>query len=178
MPIIYISMVLLTKIFILLFVPLLHRFMEDHASLEQRKSKARLLSASNSSVSVASHFGGSLTILSGGSEISIRRPLGGLPDVGGSSDSLSDMSGGSGDADGDRLSVSGGGGSRGFARSTVSSRQSDRSRSASRSRGGEDGTPRIRKKKELVYHVRPSDDLSLKAIKFVKNGAGEGLVAI
>lgn len=154
----------------------LSKFMEDHASLEQRKSKARLLSASNSSVSVASHFGGSVTVLSG-SEASSRRPLHGLPDAGGSSDSLSDMSGGSGDVDGDRLSVSGGGG-RGFARSTVSSRQSDRSRSASRSRGGEDGAPRTRKKKEMVYHVRPSDDLSLKAIKFVKNGAGEGLVAI
>jgi hypothetical protein len=50
----------------------------------------------------------------------------------------------------------------------------------SRSRGGGDeGAPtKTRKKKELVYHVRPSDDLSLKAIKFVKNGAGEGLVAI
>ncbi|KAF9149269.1 actinin alpha 2 [Linnemannia schmuckeri] len=154
----------------------LSKFMEDHASLEQRKSKARLLSASNSSVSVASHFGGSLTVLSG-SEASSRRPIHGLPDAGGSSDSLSDMSGGSGDVDGERLSVSGGGG-RGFARSTASSRQSDRSRSASRSRGVEDGTPRIQKKKELVYHVRPSDDLSLKAIKFVKNGAGEGLVAI
>ncbi|KAG9068713.1 actinin alpha 2 [Linnemannia hyalina] len=153
----------------------LSKFMEDHASLEQRKSKARLLSASNSSVSVVSHFGGSVTVLSG-SEASSRRPLHGLPDAGGSSDSLSDMSGGGGDVDGDRLSVSGGGG-RGFARSTASSRQSDRSRSASRSRGGEDGTPR-RNKKELVYHVRPSDDLSLKAIKFVKGGAGEGLVAI
>ncbi|KAF8943388.1 actinin alpha 2 [Haplosporangium gracile] len=154
----------------------LSKFMEDHASLEQRKTKARLLSASNSSVSVASHFGGSLTVLSG-SEASSRRPIHGLPDAGGSSDSLSDMSGGSGDVDGERLSVSGGSG-RGFARSTASSRQSDRSRSASRSRGVEDGAPRIRKKKELVYHVRPSDDLSLKAIKFVKNGAGEGLVAI
>ncbi|KAG0275635.1 Alpha-actinin-1 [Linnemannia exigua] len=157
----------------------LSKFMEDHASLEQRKAKARLLSASNSSVSVASHFGGSLTVLSG-AEASSRRSLHGLPDVGGSSDSLSDMSGGSGDVDNDRLSVSGGGGE-GARRSTVSSRQSDRSRSVSRSRGpggADDGAPRMRKKKEMVYHVRPSDDLSLKAIKFVKNGAGEGLVAI
>ncbi|KAF9907664.1 actinin alpha 2 [Linnemannia zychae] len=158
----------------------LSKFMEDHASLEQRKAKARLLSASNSSVSVASHFGGSLTVLSG-SEATSRRQLNGLPDIGGSSDSLSDMSGGSGDIDNDRLSVSGGGGVR-ARRSTASSHQSDRSRSASRSRGlsgAEDGTaPRIRKKKEVVYHIRPSDDLSLKAIKFVKNGAGEGLVAI
>ncbi|KAF9095586.1 actinin alpha 2 [Mortierella sp. AD031] len=151
----------------------LSKFMEDHASLEQRKAKARLLSASNSSVSVASHFGGSLTVLSG-SEASPRRPLHGLPD-GGSSDSLSDVSGGSGDVDGDRLSVAGGGG-RGAGRrsSSTSSRQSSRSVSQTQ----EDGmTPRM-KKKELVYHIRPSDDLSLKAIKFVKNGAGEGLVAI
>ncbi|KAF9126035.1 actinin alpha 2 [Mortierella sp. 14UC] len=157
----------------------LSKFMEDHASLEQRKAKARLLSASNSSVSVASHFGGSLTVLSG-SETTSRRQLHGLPDIGGSSDSLSDMSGGSGDIDNDHLSVSGGGVR--ARRSTASSRQSDRSRSESRSRGAggaEDGAaPQIRKKKEVVYHVRPSDDLSLKAIKFVKNGAGEGLVAI
>ncbi|KAF9538385.1 hypothetical protein BGW38_010001 [Lunasporangiospora selenospora] len=40
------------------------------------------------------------------------------------------------------------------------------------------GERRNRMKKELVYHIRPSDDLSLKPIKFVKSGAGEGLVAI
>lgn len=41
------------------------------------------------------------------------------------------------------------------------------------------GTPqRVHKRKEFIYHVRPSDDLSLKTIKFVKNGAGEALVSI
>ncbi|KAF9944987.1 hypothetical protein BGZ70_004158, partial [Mortierella alpina] len=115
----------------------LSKFMEDHASLEQRKAKSRLLSASNSSVSVASHYGGSATVLSG-SESRAQHPRN-L-----SSDSLSDNSQLSGSVDDE-----------------------------------ENAVPRIRKKKEMVYHIRPSgDDLSLKTIKFVKNGAGEALVAL
>jgi hypothetical protein len=154
-----------------------HRFLEDHASLEQRK-KTRLLSASSSSVSIASHLGGSLTGL-GGSEATSRRLLHGLSDVGESSDNLSDMSGGSGDIDNDRLSVSGGGvrARRGAARSC----RSDRSRSVSWSRGaggGEDGRAPRPQKKESARCTRSSDDLSLKEMRFVQNGAGEGLVAI
>ncbi|KAF9285990.1 Spectrin beta chain, non-erythrocytic 2 [Mortierella alpina] len=115
----------------------LSKFMEDHASLEQRKAKSRLLSASSSSVSVASHYGGSTTALSGNESRQHPRNI--------SSDSLSDNSQLSGSVD-------------------------DEENNAPRA-------PRIRKKKEMVYHIRPSDDLSLKTIKFVKNGAGEALLA-
>ncbi|KAF9109174.1 Spectrin beta chain, non-erythrocytic 5 [Mortierella sp. AM989] len=124
----------------------LSKFMEDHASLEQRKAKSKLLSASNSSVSVASHFGG-------GSRQHLP-----LDDLGESSDSLSDspLSGSGCDGEHDGVSRS---------RSTVNL--------------GDDGkTPRGRKKKEVVLHVRPSDDMSLKPIKIVQNGAGTGYRAI
>ncbi|KAG0365521.1 Spectrin beta chain, non-erythrocytic 5 [Gamsiella multidivaricata] len=116
----------------------LSKFMEDHASLEQRKARSKLLSASNSSISVASQFGRSTSVLSGTESRQHLHPLEG------SSDSLSDsqMSGGSGSGDGE-------------------------------------GKTRTRKKKELIYHIRGNgDDLALKTIKFVKGGAGEGLVAI
>ncbi|KAF9571307.1 actinin alpha 2 [Mortierella alpina] len=120
----------------------LSKFMEDHASLEQRKAKSRLLSASNSSVSVASHYGGSATVLSGTESRQQQQHPRNI-----SSDSLSDNSQLSGSVD------------------------DEENNNAPR-------PSRIRKKKEMVYHIRPSDDLSLKTIKFVKNGAGEGLVAL
>ncbi|KAF9918610.1 hypothetical protein BX616_007348 [Lobosporangium transversale] len=130
----------------------LSKFMEDHASLEQRKAKAKLLSASNSSVSMY-HFGGSAPVLSGTeSGPANHTSVGGLD---GSSDSLSahsQMSGGD----------IGGGGS-GVESHEGSSHVQETSK---------------RNKKEVVYAIRPSDDLALKTIKFVKNGAGEGLVAI
>ncbi|KAF9941211.1 actinin alpha 2 [Mortierella alpina] len=120
----------------------LSKFMEDHASLEQRKAKSRLLSASNSSVSMASHYGGSATVLSG-TESRQHHPR----NI--SSDSLSDNSQLSGSLDDEE------------------------------NNHAPPKAPRIRKKKEMVYHIRPSgDDLSLKTIKFVKNGAGEALVAL
>ncbi|KAG0204199.1 actinin alpha 2 [Mortierella sp. GBA30] len=119
----------------------LSKFMEDHASLEQRKARSRLLSASNSSLSVVSNFGGSASVLSG-TESRRQSHL-----RNGSSDSLSDNSQFSGSVDDDENAKA--------------------------------STPRTRKKKEIIYHIRPSgDDLSLKTIKFVKNGAGEGLIAI
>ncbi|KAI1318587.1 actinin alpha 2 [Mortierella claussenii] len=133
----------------------LSKFMEDHASLEQRKAKSKLLSASNSSISVASHFGGSTTVLSGSESQSRQqnhRSLGhgGVGSgVDGSSDSLSEGSGG----------VSGEG------HSHITSGENS-----------VQGTPRTRQKKEMIYHIRPSDDLSLKSIKFMKTE--EGLVAI
>ncbi|KAG0338435.1 hypothetical protein BG004_007237 [Podila humilis] len=111
----------------------LSKFMEDHASLEQRKAKGRL-SASNSAVSIAS------TNTNQGGMFSDSRSAG----EGGSSDSLPE---------------------------------------SVRSNNGERGGGRLRsntdapKRKEFIYHVRPSDDLSLKTIKFTKNGAGESLVS-
>ncbi|KAI8597241.1 hypothetical protein EDD21DRAFT_385929 [Dissophora ornata] len=112
----------------------LSKFMEDHASLEQRKAKSRLLSASSSSASVASHFGGSTSGLNG-VEPRYRNVLSPL---GRSSDSLSDshMSGGSGSGEGEQ---------------------------------GEK-TANMRKKKEMVLHIR-SDDMSIKTIKVAQNGA-------
>ncbi|KAF9201530.1 Spectrin beta chain, non-erythrocytic 5 [Haplosporangium sp. Z 27] len=131
----------------------LSKFMEDHASLEQRKAKSKLLSASNSSVSVASHFGGSTTVLSGTESRQHLRHDG----LGGSSDSLSDGPlSGSGEGEQDTASTS--------KISIVI---------------GDDEKTSTRKKKEMTFHIRPSgDDMSLRTIKFVKNGAGEGLVAI
>ncbi|KAF9433897.1 actinin alpha 2 [Entomortierella beljakovae] len=123
----------------------LSKFMEDHASLEQRKVRSRLLSASNSSVSVASHFGGSTTVLSGTES----RHNNILDELDGSSDSLSDGP------------LSGSGGELGTSNTNLTV----------------DGKSR-RKKKEVIYHIRPSDGMSLQSMKFVKNGAGEGLVAI
>lgn len=139
--------------------------MEDHASLEQRKAKARLLSASTSSISVASHYGGSTSFLNATDS---RLNLGGSRNQtnNNSSDSFSDsqMSGG---VDGEGISIM---------RSRSSTNISTAAVAAAA--GSDERTPRIRRKREVVYHVRPSDDLSLKSIKFVKNGAGEGLVAL
>ncbi|KAF9430312.1 actinin alpha 2 [Podila epigama] len=119
----------------------LSKFMEDHASLEQRKAKGRL-SASNSAISIAStsHLGGLLS--------DSARSVGN----GGSSDSLPE---------------------------SVSSDNGRGGSSSSRPRSNT-GTPMKLnpKRKEFIYHVRPSDDLSLKTIKFVKNGAGEALVTM
>ncbi|KAG0047265.1 actinin alpha 2 [Gryganskiella cystojenkinii] len=151
----------------------LSKFMEDHASLEQRKAKARLLSASTSSISVASHYSGSTSFLNAtDSRLSL---LAGSTGGGGggtrhatnhnSSDSLSDeMMSGSGEHNSQHHPLSN---TRSRSNTSVAAATAD-----------ERSTPRIRKKKEVVYHIRPSDDLSLKSIKFVKNGAGEGLVAL
>ncbi|KAF9331170.1 hypothetical protein BG006_005964 [Podila minutissima] len=110
----------------------LSKFMEDHASLEQRKAKGRL-SATNSAVSIAS----TTTTTNLGGVLSDARSVG----QGGSSDSLPE---------------------------SVTSSNGDGTGSRPRSNTG---TPRVPKRKEFIYHVRPSDDLSLKTIKFVKNGA-------
>jgi len=142
--------------------------MDDHASLEQRKVKARLLSASTSSISVASHYGGSTSFLSATDS---RLNLGGSRHQtnNNSSDSLSDGQM-SGSVNGEGISIM---------RSRSSTNVSTAAVAAVAGSGREDErTPRIRQKREVVYHVRPSDDLSLKTIKFVKNGAGEGLVAL
>ncbi|KAF9192645.1 actinin alpha 2 [Haplosporangium sp. Z 11] len=132
----------------------LSKFMEDHASLEQRKARSRLLSASNSSISVASHFGGSTSVLSGteSRQEHLRN---------GSSESLSNgqISGSAcGSVNGDH--------------------EVAEAKGVASTNNNGDGKIQRRRKKEMIYHVRPSDDLSLKTIKFVKSGAGEGLVAI
>ncbi|KAF9398476.1 Spectrin beta chain, non-erythrocytic 5 [Mortierella sp. AD011] len=132
----------------------LSKFMEDHASLEQRKARSRLLSASNSSVSVTSHFGGSTTILSG-AESRQQHPH---DDADGSSDGLSDS----------QMSGSGDGEQSG----TPGSRSNTNLAGVNASPG--------RKKKEFIFHVRQGDgdDMSLKSIKLVKNAAGDGLMAV
>ncbi|KAG0021579.1 actinin alpha 2 [Podila clonocystis] len=117
----------------------LSKFMEDHASLEQRKAKGRL-SATNSAVSIAS----TTTTTNLGGVLSDARSVG----QGGSSDSLPE---------------------------SVTSSNGEGTESRPRSNAG---TPRVHKRREFIYHVRPSDDLSLKTIKFVKNGAGEALVSL
>ncbi|KAG0002202.1 Spectrin beta chain, non-erythrocytic 5 [Entomortierella chlamydospora] len=132
----------------------LSKFMEDHASLEQRKARSRLLSASNSSVSVVSHFGGSTTILSG-TESRQQHPH---DDADGSSDGLSDS----------QMSGSGDGEQSG----TPGSRSNTNLAGLNTSPG--------RKKKEFIFHVRQGDgdDMSLKSIKLVKNAAGDGFMAV
>ena len=145
--------------------------MEDHASLEQRKAKARLLSASTSSISVASHYNGSTSFLNAtDSRIHLAGSTGGSRNQtdNNSSDSLSD-----------ELMCSSANGGNNLGLSIIARSRSNTSVSAAGGGRDEEGsTPRIRKKKEVVYHIRGSDDLSLKTIKFVKSGAGEGLVAL
>ncbi|GJJ68984.1 hypothetical protein EMPS_01330 [Entomortierella parvispora] len=144
----------------------LSKFMEDHASLEQRKAKARLLSASTSSISVASHYGGSTSFLSATDS---RLNLGGSRNQtnNNSSDSLSDGQM-SGSVHGEGISIM-----RSRSNTNVSTA------AVAAGSGREDArTPRIRKKEEPVFYIRPSDSLSLKAMTLAKNGAGEGLVAL
>ncbi|KAG0299763.1 actinin alpha 2 [Dissophora globulifera] len=123
----------------------LSKFMEDHASLEQRKMRSKLLSASNSSVSVASQYGRSASVLSNTES----RQRNHLSPLDGSSDSLSDGP------------MSGGDAERGDGKKTTATTETRKPR-----------------RKEMIYHIRPSDNLALKSIKFVKGAAGDGLVAI
>ncbi|KAF9975380.1 hypothetical protein BGZ73_000988 [Actinomortierella ambigua] len=129
----------------------LSKFMEDHASLEQRRARAQA--------------GGSAASSRNGSMVD----LGQLSSANVSTSSLlssSNMRSGSGNGDNQTRGSN--------------SPESDSSQNLGHQHSGSrELTPNgNRRRKEFVYHVRPGDDMQLQKIKFVKPAAGEAYVAM